>query len=110
LYDVIAPFAGRNAAIAGAVSFGSVELVLARLAASLERWDPACEHFERALAFNIRTRQQVWVARTRWHFADMLAARGERGVAARADDLRRIAHDDAREAGMVLPETPETPS
>ena len=108
LYDAVSQYADRNASIAGAVSLGSAQLVLARLAALLERGDEAVGHFERALAFNIRTRQQVWVSRTRFHYAEMLLARGHGSDGERAAELLRIARDDAREAGMAY-ETMEHP-
>jgi hypothetical protein len=94
------PYAARNAANAGAISFGSAALVLALLVASLDDLVAAEEYFESALSFNVRTRQRVWIARTRFHFAEMLLARGADRDVERAHELARVALADARELGM----------
>ena len=101
LYALMRPYAQRNAASAGAVSFGSAELILAMLAAFLEERDAAERHFEAALAFNVRTRQRVWTARTQFHFADMLLSAGGAEDAGRAQELARVARADALEIGMA---------
>jgi hypothetical protein len=101
LLDTLAPYRERNAATAGAVSFGSAALSVARLAAFLERWDVAEDHFEHALAFNVRTRQRTWAAHTRFYFAEMLRARGAAADTPRARELVRIATADAHEIGMA---------
>jgi tetratricopeptide (TPR) repeat protein len=100
LYETMLPYADRNASNAGAISFGSAALILAQLAAFLGDQRAAEQHFERALAFNIRTRQRVWVARTRYHYAEMLLARAAKGDADRARELVRVARADALELGM----------
>jgi tetratricopeptide (TPR) repeat protein len=100
-YTAILPFAERNAANASAISFGSAELVLALLAEHLGDLAAAEQHFDRALAFNIRTRQRTWTARTRFHYASMLCARDAAGDRERARDLIRIARADAYEIGMA---------
>jgi tetratricopeptide (TPR) repeat protein len=101
LYAMMLPFADRNAANAGAISFGSAELILGQLALHLGDGAAAQAHFDRALAFNIRTRQQVWVARTRYHLAQMLLALGTAAEVERARELIRIARGDAAEIGMA---------
>ena len=100
LYTLLRPYAHRNASTAGAVSFGSASLVLGQLAAFLGRHADAESHFEDALAFNLRTRQRVWTARTRFHYAEMLLTQGAPADVERARDLARIALADARELGM----------
>ena len=62
---------------------------------------PLNRHFEHALAFNVRTRQRVWAARTRFHYAKMLLESGDEGDAARATELARVARADAHEIGMA---------
>jgi DNA-binding SARP family transcriptional activator len=96
LYGLLLPNAGRNASAVGAASFGSASLVLARLAAHLGDHAAAERHYEDALAANVRTRQRVWAARTRAHYARFLLDRGN----ARGRDHARIALADARELGM----------
>jgi hypothetical protein len=92
------PYASRNAASAGAISFGSAELILALLSSFLEDHVAAEGHFERALKHNLSTRQRTWVAYTRAYFAEFLFARGRDEATAR--DLARIALADAHEIGM----------
>jgi hypothetical protein len=95
------PYSDRNASNAGSISFGAAALALALLASVLDDPDAASAHFERALAFNVRTRQHVWVAHTRYHYAEMLLARGSDGDVDRARELIRVARADAAEIGMV---------
>jgi len=100
LHAMILPYAGRNASNAGAISFGSASLILGQLAAFLG--DATAEaRFEHALAFNIRTRQRVWTAWTRFHYAGTLLARDAPGDGARAREHLRIARADAAEIGMA---------
>lgn len=98
VYHQLLPFADRNAATSGAVSFGSASLVLGQLAAFLGRRDEAERHYAEALSFNLRTRQRTWVAHTRFHYAALLAGRDQ----PRARELARIAAADAREIGMPV--------
>ncbi len=100
LYALLSPYADRNAATAGAVSFGSASLFLGQLAEYLGQHSQAELHFEDALAFNIRTRQRVWIAHTRVHYAEMLRTRGVANDVDRARELARIAAADAQEIGM----------
>ncbi len=100
LYALVLPYADRNAATAGAVSFGSASLVLGQLAGFLNQSTQAEQHFQDALAFNLRTRQRVWAARTRFHYTEMLLARGAGADAHSARELARVALADAREIGL----------
>jgi hypothetical protein len=100
LYDAMLPFAARNASVAGAASLGSAALYLGQLAAYLGDQVAADAHYTEALAFNVRTRQNVWAARTRVHYAEMLQARGSGADLQRARELVRVATSDAREIGM----------
>jgi hypothetical protein len=100
LYGALRPYAERNASTAGAVSFGSAALFVGRLAWFLGEDAEAGEYLEHALAFNVRTRQRTWAARTRHHVARFLLDRGMDKDVPRARDLMRIALDDAREIGM----------
>lgn len=100
LYSLILPYAGRNANSAGAISFGSAELALGMLGGSLGQYDAAVQHFERAVTFNVRTRQRTWAARARFQYATVLRARGAAADLERAAELSRVALADAREIGM----------
>jgi DNA-binding SARP family transcriptional activator len=101
LYALLLPYAGRNASTAGAVSFGSASLTLGQLAAFLRQFTQAEQHFSDALAFNIQTRQRVWTARTRFHYAEMLRTRGHAHDVLHTRELVRVALADAQEIGMV---------
>jgi hypothetical protein len=96
LLAVMAPFAGRNAIMSNAISFGSASLHIARLQSLLGNHDAA-----QALEFNTRTRQQVWATRTRLHYAEMLMARGHAADDRRIGELLRVAAADAYEMGMA---------
>ena len=98
LYAMNVPYAARNAASAGGISFGSAELALARLAAMLGDDDAAEGHFGRALKHNISTRQRTWVAYSRAYYAESLFARGR--DEGKALELARVALGDAHEIGM----------
>jgi DNA-binding SARP family transcriptional activator len=102
LYELLRPYADRNAANAGAISFGSAALVPALLAAFLGNSESAESYFQQALAFNIATRQRVWAARTRVHYAAMLRARAAAGDVERAAELERVARADAHEMGLGI--------
>jgi tetratricopeptide (TPR) repeat protein len=101
LYELLRPYADRNASTASAASFGSASLFLGQLAVVLGDRNEAERHYERALSFNIRTRQRVWAARARLHFAEMLLARGGDEDLRRANELMRVAQGDAREICMA---------
>jgi hypothetical protein len=71
------------------------------LAAFLGDEGAAKGYFEDALAFNVRTRQRTWAARTRYHFASFLLTSGGTDSLDRASELLRIARGDAQEIGMA---------
>jgi len=102
LYAMLLPRAGLNASAAGAVSFGSAALHLAHLAAALGKPEDAVQQFERALEFNVRTRQRTWAARTRHDYALFLATSPATEDRHRAAEFGRIAAADARELGITL--------
>ena len=58
--------------------------VLGLLAASLERWDDACAHFEDAIACCRRLGARPCLARTEYEYGRALIARGRRDASARA--------------------------
>jgi tetratricopeptide (TPR) repeat protein len=88
LYELLAPYAGRNVVVADAViSYGSVDTFLGELAGELERWEEAERHFEDAIAFNRRLGARGYLAENQRFYAEMLVARGRAGDHARARHL-----------------------
>jgi DNA-binding NarL/FixJ family response regulator len=82
-------------------SGGSVAYYLGLLAAALELWDEAEQHFALALANNERWGYWPYVAYTRHGWADMLLRRGERGDRERALMLLAEAKSAAQAMKMV---------
>jgi DNA-binding SARP family transcriptional activator/tetratricopeptide (TPR) repeat protein len=101
LYELLAPFAGRNVLSVPDVAAGSVARTLGVLAAATGRWEAADAHFEEALAMNLRMGARPWAARTLHGRARMLVARGAPGDRARASEELRRAIDGYRALGMT---------
>jgi tetratricopeptide (TPR) repeat protein len=97
LYDLLLPFADRNASSYVQQPFGPVALRLAMLAAMLERWDEAERHFETALACCDRLGARAIRARVLLEYARALEARSAAGDTGRAAALlaeaRRLGED-----------------
>jgi tetratricopeptide (TPR) repeat protein len=96
IYDLLLPYADRNAFNPPAACLGSVSRSLAVAAALAERWGEAERHFEEALRANARMGADPWVVRTRTDWADALLRRDgpgdrerARGLLAQADELAR---------------------
>jgi class 3 adenylate cyclase/tetratricopeptide (TPR) repeat protein len=101
LYQLLAPFAGRNVVIGYEVVFyGALTRYLGMLAAVLERWDDAVLHFEDALTMNARIEAWPWLAHTQFQYAKMLLSRGHLADRDRAFALFDSALDTARRLGM----------
>ena len=58
---------------------GSASHYLGMLAATMERWDDAEQHFQEALAMNARIGARPWLAYTQHQYARMLLARHQPG-------------------------------
>jgi tetratricopeptide (TPR) repeat protein len=71
----------------GAVCTGSAATALGELAQTLERFDDAERHFERAIAVNRRLRAPAITARSQGLYAAMLVTRGRPGDIERAREL-----------------------
>jgi hypothetical protein len=71
----------------------------------MRRWQEGEAHFDQALAMNARMGAKPWLARTQYHYAQMLLAR----CAPSDNERARILLDDAwtiaRELGMRSLET-----
>jgi DNA-binding CsgD family transcriptional regulator len=101
LYQLLLPYAGRNAFIGNATACcGAVSRYLGALATTMERWDEAEQHFEDALAMNARMGARPWLAHTQHEYAKMLLARHQPGDHDKATVLLDTALVTARELGM----------
>ena len=97
LYEALAPYPDSNVMGHPEICLGSASRYLGLLAATMERWDAACAHFEHALEVNARMGARPWVARTQYDYGAMLIAHGDRE---RGQDLVRDALGTYRELGM----------
>jgi tetratricopeptide (TPR) repeat protein len=99
LYERLSAFPDRNVVIGFAVAcIGSSSRSLALLAHTLGRHDVARDHFERALAMNVRMRAWPFVARVYVEFGALLLDR--RDDPARAENLLRQGLKEAERLGM----------
>jgi tetratricopeptide (TPR) repeat protein len=106
LYELLSPYAARNACTADYISTGSVSRPLGVLASTLSRWHQAERHFEDALTANARMDARPWVARTQFDYARALRRRGAAGDSERAADLFDTAQKTYAELGLA--EAPAT--
>ena len=100
LYRLLLPYAGRTCDGPGAACYGAASRYLGMLAATMERWEEAAQHFEDALAMNTRMRARPWLAHTQHEYAKMLLARNQPGDREEATALLNMALTTARELGM----------
>ena len=101
LYRLLLPYNGQTI-VAGAahVCYGAASRYLGMLAATMERWEEAAQHFEDALAMNTRMGARPWLAHTQHEYAKMLLARNQPGDREEAMALFNEALVTARELGM----------
>ncbi|MCB0197545.1 MAG: hypothetical protein KDJ65_36705, partial [Anaerolineae bacterium] len=77
LYQLLLPYNGRVVVVGSAVAcYGAVSRYLGLLAATMSDWETAEQHFEDALALNLRLDAPPWLAHTQQHYASTLLARG----------------------------------
>jgi ATP/maltotriose-dependent transcriptional regulator MalT len=102
VYMALLPYAGYNVTTGAGTStaIGSVSRYLGILAATLERWDPAAEHFEQALAVERRMGAPPFVVRTQVAYAEMLVRRGRDADLHHARQLLDAAIVTSRKLGM----------
>ena len=97
LYELLRPFANRNAVALTQQPLGPVALRLANLASLLERWDDAERHFEVALARCDLLGARAMRARVLVDYGRALLARRGDGDEERAagllEDARRLSED-----------------
>lgn len=102
LYNLLAPYAERNVMMTpGTACSGAAARPLARVAASLQRWNDALRHFEAALDLNGRLGARHFVAHTQAQYAEMLLQRGHPGDARRAVGLLDAARATYDALGMT---------
>jgi class 3 adenylate cyclase/tetratricopeptide (TPR) repeat protein len=98
LYELVTPFSDR---LAGNVvcTFGTFAWTLGTLAATLERWESAEDHFAAAAAIEERLGAPLFLARTRANWAQTLIARGRSEDLGRAQAMLAQANDTAERLG-----------
>jgi DNA-binding NarL/FixJ family response regulator len=101
LYQLLLPYK-RQTIVAGAahVCYGAASHYLGMLAATMERWEEAAQHFEAALAMHTRMGARPWLAHTQHEYAKMLLARNQPGDREETTALLNEALATARELGM----------
>jgi ActR/RegA family two-component response regulator len=100
IYELLLPYAERNAFNPPAACIGSVSRSLAVAAALTARWSEAEQHFEEALRANARMGAHPWVVRTSTDWADALLRRDGPGDRERAQGLLGQADELARGLGI----------
>ena len=101
LYELLDPFAGRLlATVIGLACLGAAERYQGMLSTTLELWDDAEAHFERALELEQRIRGHALVPRTRYWQAQFLRARARPGDDRTARAILSEVAKDTRELGM----------
>jgi class 3 adenylate cyclase/tetratricopeptide (TPR) repeat protein len=101
LYPVLAPYEKLHVTIGiVAVYRGAVARYLGLLASTLERWDEAARHFERALERETRIGARPFAAYAQCDYGQMLLERGEPGLRREANDRLEAASKLAQQIGM----------
>ncbi len=100
LYELLAPFSGQLVVAAAHVS-GSFSWALGRLAATLERYEQAEEHFAAAAEIEERFGAPLLLARTHAGWARALLARGQPEDLDRAQQMLEQAEEVAGRLGAA---------
>jgi hypothetical protein len=100
LYRLIGPYAELNCFDLPEAMRGSASRYLGIMAAMLERWTEAAQHFENALGMNERMGAKPWLAATQDDYAQMLLTRGGTGDRKRAAKLRASATATYSDLGL----------
>jgi hypothetical protein len=100
LYELLAPYAGRNALTPQATFEGPVALGLGILATTLGEWETAAGHFADARAAAERAGSAPILMRLNVEEARLFERRGAEGDATRAAQLLADAHAIAAELGI----------
>lgn len=101
LYELLAPYSDRCVVIGyAAVCRSSVSLQLGQLAALMDRWEAAEQHFSAALTVNRRVGARPALAHTKYRYARALLARGRGDDQDRAQGLLEEGRQEASTLGM----------
>ena len=108
LYEHLLPYETGYVAVSrlGIGGAGAVAHYLGLLCATMARWDEAARHLEAAMAMNTRIGAAPFTANSRYHYAQVLLARGLPGDDARAHEHLEQALATARALGIRLQEWP----
>lgn len=101
VYELMRPYGDLSIMIGNGLGYcGAAAHWLGVMAASLERWDEATDHFERALRSEVAMGSPPWIANTQYEYAAMLRNRGRVADRARARELLEQASATAEALGM----------
>jgi hypothetical protein len=101
IYELLLPFADRNAFTPPGACIGSVARNLGIVAGSMGRWHEAERHFGLAFERNSAVGARPWAARTACDWAEMLVRRDGPGDRDRAAELLAGAAHAASQLGMT---------
>jgi tetratricopeptide (TPR) repeat protein len=102
LYELFLPYARYNTRVSriGKGSWGPIAHYLGLLAATMARWDDAAAHFDASIEMSAHMGAPVFLANSRYHYAQMLWARAATGDHKRAEALEEQAVNSARALGI----------
>ena len=101
VYPELAVYAGGNVMVGHLVAcYGAADRYLGDAATVMGDWERAEEHYESALALDMRLGARTWLAHTSYAFARMLLARGRGDDRLRAEEQLAVALGLARAIGL----------
>jgi tetratricopeptide (TPR) repeat protein len=101
LHQFLLPYDGRTIVVGfHTFCFGAAARYLGILAATMSQWAEAEQHFEDALAMNMRMGARPWLAHTQHQYATMLLTQGKVADQEKATALLDEALKTAQELGM----------
>ena len=100
LYNLMAPYAERNALLDVHVCYGPMARHLGALAVVRSRFDQAQLHFEAAIEISRRMGARLWLAHSLFDYASILLHRGDGNDRARALEYLDAAIEDASANGL----------
>ena len=98
VFGLLSPFSGQLA-VSGAHVYGSIDFALGALAATLERYEEAEQHFAAAAALETKLEAPLLLARTHARWARALITRDPHKDVGRAEMMLERAERSARETG-----------